>query len=95
MTQGMLCISKDVIYTYSEPSRCFLTVSIAPFVNSGNNYHIFKLFVKAPKDKMIEGAPKSKPASTTLSAKLRHGLAWHPSSLFVIDVFTYKPFAQK
>ena len=45
MTQGMLCISKDIIYTYSEPSRCFLTVSIAPFVKNCNDYCIFKLFV--------------------------------------------------
>ena len=43
MTQGTLCISKDVNYTYSEPSRCFLTVSIAPFVES-IIIHLYKKF---------------------------------------------------
>ena len=94
MTQGMLCISKDIIHTYSEPSRCFLTVSIAPFVEDSNDYHIFKPFVKVLKE-VIRGALASRPASTVFSAKLRHGLAWHPSSLFAIDASVFKPFAQK
>lgn len=47
MTQGTLCSDmvseslreprksrKDIVYTYSEPSESFLTVSIAPFVNA-------------------------------------------------------------
>lgn len=41
MTQGMLCVSKDIIYAYSEHSRCFLTVSIAPFVK-GTIIHLYK-----------------------------------------------------
>ena len=32
-------------------------------------------------EKLIQGALTSRPASTMLSAKLRHGLAWHPSSI--------------
>lgn len=31
-------------------------------------------------EKLIRGALASRPASTVFSAKLRHGLAWHPSS---------------
>ena len=46
MTQGMLCVSKDITYTYSEPSRCFLTVSIAPFVEDYNDCRIFKPFAQ-------------------------------------------------
>lgn len=33
-TQGMLRISEGINYTYSEPSECFLTISIAPFVKN-------------------------------------------------------------
>ncbi|MBS3096651.1 hypothetical protein J4480_04385 [Candidatus Woesearchaeota archaeon] len=46
-------------------------------------------------EKLIRGALASRPASTVFSAKLRHGLAWHPSSLFAIDASVFKPFAQK
>ncbi len=46
-------------------------------------------------EKLIQGTLASRPASTALSATLRRGLAWHPSSLFVIGVLIYKPFAQK
>lgn len=46
-------------------------------------------------EKMIQGALMSKPASTMFLAKLRHGLARHPSSIFVIEASIYKPFAQK
>lgn len=36
-------------------------------------------------EKLIQGALASRPASTVFSAKLRHGLAWHPSS--IVDVY--------
>ena len=39
-------------------------------------------------EKMIQGALASKPASTMFSAKLRHGLAWHPSST-VFNMLNY------
>ena len=39
-------------------------------------------------EKMIQGARMSRPASTILSAKLRHGSAWHPSSTS-LNIITY------
>lgn len=45
-------------------------------------------------EKMIQGALTSKPASTVFSAKLRHGLAWHPSSILFNCAILFKPFAQ-
>lgn len=40
-------------------------------------------------EKLIQGALSSRPASTAFSAKLRHGLAWHPSSTLTNIIFHY------
>ena len=44
-------------------------------------------------ERMIQGALASKPASAAFSAKLRHGLAWHPSSTLLKIIFYYLNFS--
>ena len=46
-------------------------------------------------EKFIQGALASRPASTVFSAKLRHGLAWHPSSTLLKRIFYYLNFSFK
>ena len=46
-------------------------------------------------EKLIRGALTSKPASTVFSARLRHGLAWHPSSTLPEKIFYYLNLSPK
>ncbi len=46
-------------------------------------------------EKMIQGALTSRPASTVFSAKLRHGLVWHPSSTLLKMITHYLNFSFK
>lgn len=46
-------------------------------------------------EKIIQGALTSRPASTVFSAKLRHGLAWHPSSRLLNGIIYYLNLSHK
>ncbi len=75
--QGTL--HSNVVCAYSEPGKSLLTVSTAPIIGNVMSVEYIKLLFQK-EQKMIQRALTSKPASTVFSAKLRHGLAWHPSS---------------
>ena len=84
---------KDIIYAYSEPSRCFLTVSIAPFVKGCNDYCVFKLFVKILKEKMIK--VRAGPPFPCLRPGLGIDRSRHGPFTLIMMISWYKKFSVK